>query len=102
MAGFLQGGFHISVVLPSRNEINPFSAGINSLKLDEMAGGVAAKFTSAKEFVAEMSPIRNVREKVGNLIPNNVVNFTHYLSTYMDRSIEVPLRSWYNKEKPDH
>lgn len=52
-------------------------AGIkNSLKLDEVAGGMASKLQGAKEFLAEKQhsvsesgPLRMVKEKVGNLVP---------------------------------
>lgn len=63
----------------------------NSLKLDEVAGGMASKLQGAKEFLAEKQqavtesgPLRMVKEKVGNLVPQGAgaylspANWTKY------------------------
>lgn len=62
-------------------------AGIKNT-LDGVAGGVASKWNSARGFiqqqqliVAELAPIKSVREKVSNMMPNGAINFGQYMST---------------------
>ncbi len=60
-----------------------------SLKLDEVAGGVASKISSAKEFlhekqqsVSESGAMRMVKEKVGNLVPPGQLGNVFSASTW--------------------
>jgi len=54
----------------------------NSLKLDEMASGMASKLNSAKTFVqnqqqnvGEIGAVKMVRDKVSSMVPQNIGNY---------------------------
>ncbi len=64
--------------------------------MDEVAGGVGSKLTSAKEFLAEKQqtvsesgPMKLVKEKVGALVPPGASNVSSYFSEFFGILVDI-------------